>query len=205
MDRVGSTGTGDAQLVDSDARLVAGSVGRRLTVGCGHNIRAGWVNLDIAPLPGVDVVHDLDDVPLPFDNDTFDFIECEDILEHVNDMVAVMRELHRILRPGGRLHVQGPHFTSYVWPTDPTHRRAFAINTFEFFTRSSFLGREYYFDFSFSLVEQRSIRFQRVVHQPWNWLVEPLVNCHRRLQSYYEATFLSRLFPAHRVDVLLVK
>jgi SAM-dependent methyltransferase len=178
---------------------------RRLSVGCGYDVRAGWVNLDIADLPGVDVVHDLDDIPLPLADGAFDDIECIDILEHVKDLPAVMRELHRILAPGGRLHIQGPHFTSYTWPTDPTHRRAFAINTFEFFTKQSFLERDYYFDFSFSAVHHRAIRFQRVFHQPWNWLVEPLVNTHRRLQSYYEATFLSRLFPAHQIEVVLVR
>lgn len=178
---------------------------RKLSVGCGWDARDGWVNLDIAALPGVDVVHDLDDVPLPFSDGSFDHIECIDILEHVKDLPAVMRELHRILAPGGRIHIEGPHFTSYTWPTDPTHRRAFAINTFEFFTKRSFLERDYYFDFSFAEVQTRLIRFQRVFHQPWNYLVEALINRNRRLQSYYEATFLSRLFPAHKVEVVLVR
>jgi SAM-dependent methyltransferase len=178
---------------------------RKLSVGCGHDTRSGWVNLDIAPLPGVDVVHDLDEIPLPLSDGAFDYVECIDILEHVKDLPAVMRELHRVLAPGGRFRIEGPHFTSYTWPTDPTHRRSFAINTFEFFARGSFLERDYYFDFAFAEVEYRSIRFQRVIYQPWNWVLEPLINAHRRLQSYYEATVLARLFPAHRIEVVLVR
>jgi SAM-dependent methyltransferase len=181
------------------------SAARRLQLGCGLDIREGWVNLDIAPLSGVDVVHDLDAFPWPFEDASFDFIECIDILEHLNDLPAAMREIHRILAPGGRIRIAGPHFTSYTVPTDPTHRRAFAINTFEFFTSRSFLGRGYYFDFSYAVVETRVIRFQRVRYQPWNWLIEPLINSHRRLQTFYEATFLSRLFPAHQVEVVLVR
>lgn len=178
---------------------------RCLSVGCGHEARPGWTNLDRAPLPGVDVVHDLDDVPLPFEDGSFDYIECIDILEHVRELPDVMRELHRILSPGGRIRIEGPHFTSYTWPTDPTHRRAFAINTFEFFSSSSLHARDYYFDFAFRGVESRRIGFQKVWYQPWNGLVEHLVNRSRKMQGFYEATFLARLFPAHKVEVMLVR
>jgi SAM-dependent methyltransferase len=178
---------------------------RNLNLGCGHDIRPGWVNLDIAPLDGVDVVHDLEDHPLPFDDESFDYIECIDILEHVRELPDVMRELHRILAPGGRLRIQGPHFTSYTWPTDPTHRRAFAINTFEFFSKESLHGRGYYFDFSFSSVDVRVIRFQRTRYLPWNPIMEWFVNRHRKLQGFYEATFLARLFPAQAVEVELLR
>lgn len=178
---------------------------RRLSLGCGRDVRIGWVNLDITPLPGVHVVHDLDVFPWPFADGSFDEIECIDILEHLDDLPRAMREIHRILAPGGRVHIEGPHFTSYTVPTDPTHRRAFAINTFEFFTERSFLGRGYYFDFSFDRVEARIVRFQKVVFQPWNWILESLVNRHRRMQTFYEATFLARVFPAHKVDVVLVR
>ena len=178
---------------------------RRLNVGCGYRIKEGWINLDVANLPGVDVVHDLNDLPLPFPDEYFDYIECIDIIEHVREFPDVMRELHRITAPGGHVRIEGPHFTSYTWPTDPTHRRAFAINTFEFFTRRSMHERDYYFDFSFSHVADRRIGFQKVWYQPWNWLVEWFVNRHRKLQGMYESTFLSRLFPAHTVEVDLVR
>ena len=178
---------------------------RLLSLGCGRDVRVGWVNLDIAPLPGVDVVHDLNVIPMPFEDNSFDYIECIDILEHMREMPEVMGEIHRILAPGGRVHIEGPHFTSVNWVTDPTHRRAFGISTFEFFTKRSFLNRGYYFDFAFAVVDKRQIRFQRVLSQPWNWLVEALVNKDPRLQRYYEHTFLARLFPAQRVEVILIK
>ena len=178
---------------------------RRLSLGCGHDVRPGWVNLDIAPLPGVDVVHDLDVFPWPFGEGAFDEIECIDVLEHLRALPRAMEEIHRLLAPGGRILIEGPHFTSYTVATDPTHRRAFAINTFEYFTERSFLGRGYYFDFSFDRVHTRAIRFQKVIFQPWNWIVESLVNRNRRMQTFYEATFLARLFPAHKVEVVLVR
>ena len=178
---------------------------RKLNLGCGSDVRPGWTNLDLAPLPGVDVVHDLDQQPLPFEDESFDYVECIDVLEHVRELPDVMHEIHRVLVPGGRLHVEGPHFTSYTWAMDPTHRRAFAINTFEFFVVGSMHGRGYYFDYSFASLPVRLIRFQQVSHQPWNRIIEPLVNRNRKLQGAYETTFLARLFPAHKVEIELLK
>jgi SAM-dependent methyltransferase len=177
---------------------------KRLNLGCGTDIRPGWVNLDSADLAGVDVVHDLDRLPLPFEEGAFEMVECQDILEHV-DLVPVLRDLHRILAPGGRLRIRSPHFTSSAYHIDPTHRRAFSIRTLDFFVSDSQFERDYYFDFHFSGVEQARILFHKTRGQPWNFLVEPLFNLHSKLQSYYEATFLARMFPALNVQVTLVK
>src|SRR5919109_476542 len=70
----------------------------RLNLGCGHDIREGYVNVDAAPLPGVDVVHDLNRLPLPFADERFDEVNCKDVLEHV-DYIPLLREIHRLLRP----------------------------------------------------------------------------------------------------------
>jgi SAM-dependent methyltransferase len=177
----------------------------RLNVGCGDDVRPGYVNLDVAPLPGVDVVHDLADLPLPFEDSRFTEIVCQDVLEHV-DVVAVLRDLHRTLRPQGRLHVRSPHFTSRAVYLDPTHRTAFSVETFEFFVRGGgFTERSYYFDFHFSWIERARITFHRQRYQPWNYVVEPLINFTPGLAAYYESTFLARLFPAANVEVTLVK
>lgn len=177
---------------------------RRLNLGCGDDIRPGYVNLDVAPLRGVDVVHDLADLPLPFPDAHFEEAVCQDVLEHL-DFVAVLRELHRIMRPGARLHIRSPHFTSRGAFLDPTHRTSFSVETFEFFVGNGHFGRGYYFDFHFASVESTYITFHRYRHQPWNYLVEPLVNVRPGIQAYYEDTFLARLFPAANVEVTLIR
>ena len=57
---------------------------QKLNLGCGNDIRDGWINLDSAKLPGVNIVHDLEDLPLPFGDENFDYVLCQDVLEHVN-------------------------------------------------------------------------------------------------------------------------
>jgi SAM-dependent methyltransferase len=182
-----------------------GAPGPRLNLGCGTDVREGFVNLDVAALPGVDVVHDLDVRPFPFEDETFTEIVCQDVLEHV-DLVGVLGECHRILQPGGAVHVRSPHFTAAAVYVDPTHRRAFSVETLGFFAAAGRFGsRSYYFDFHFSRMDAPRITFHRYRLQPWNYLVEALVNCSSGMQRYYEGTFLARLFPAANVEATLVK
>src|SRR5215469_13722542 len=82
----------------------------KINFGCGTDIREGWINLDVAALPGVDIVHDLNQLPLPFDSETAEQILSLDILEHL-DYIPFLKECHRILRPGGQVHISVPHFT----------------------------------------------------------------------------------------------
>ena len=184
---------------------------RKLNLGCGTDIRPGYVNLHAAELPGVDVAHNIEKLPLPFRGGEFDEILALDVLEHV-DYPRILKDLHRILAPGGRLIVRVPHFTSRNNYVDPTHKRRFALSTFDFFTEGSRVnkekGRAYYFDFKFSHIASRRITFEkhmpliRTIHR---FLVEPLVNSSRGMQDLYEATGFSRWFPAQNIEVTLTK
>lgn len=176
----------------------------KLNLGCGNDIKEGFVNLDIAQLDGVDVVWDLNESPLPFENETFVYIECNDILEHI-DLLKIMPELHRCLAKGGEIKIRVPHFTSRFNYIDPTHINRFSIQTFEFFLENSFFKREYYNSFTFESISYRKITFERSVFFPWNYLVKPLINLNLTTQRFYEATFMSRFFPASNIIVSLIK
>ena len=51
-----------------------------------------------------------DALALPFANATFDRVICSEVLEHIPDDLAAMRELARVLRPGGTMAVTVPRF-----------------------------------------------------------------------------------------------
>lgn len=177
---------------------------RRLNLGCGHDVRPGYVNLDVVEFPGVDVVHDLNVLPLPFDDSEFDEILCSNVLEHV-DYVPLLGELHRILRPRGRIRIGVPHFTSRILWIDPTHRHGFSAQTFTFFVTGGVYYVTGYFSFAFSDMPRVKIAFDRRWRRWWNYGVEPLVNLSRGTQNLYEETGLSRLFPAVNVELDLVR
>lgn len=180
---------------------------KKLNLGCGTDIKQGWVNLDSSALPGVDAVHDIAKFPLPFPDGQFDEILCRDILEHL-DYAPILRDLYRILAPGGVFHVRVPHFTSKHNFIDPTHKKLFSVNTFDFFVKNTALKKEraYYFDFAFEKIASRRITFERSSRiYAYNRIIEALVNRSRRMQEIYESTGFSRLFPAYNIEVTLVK
>lgn len=182
---------------------------RGLNVGCGWDIRSGYVNSDLALLDGVGVAAALDS-GLPFRDDTFDVVLAKDVIEHVDDAVAALAELHRVLRPGGLLLISTVHFTSRDLYVDPTHQRGFSVRTFDFVVPGQRdVDRTYYSPNSFSAVETAVIQFHAKMGDGrfllWDWVVEPLVNLSPKVQDLYEMTVASRIFPAANVLVALRK
>ena len=55
----------------------------KLNLGCGNDIKEGWVNMDYIGAEGVDVVHNLNRLPYPFPDNTFDSILASHVLEHL--------------------------------------------------------------------------------------------------------------------------
>jgi len=180
---------------------------KKLNIGCGTDIRKGYINLDSMAIPGVDVVHDIEKTPLPFPDNEFDEILCQDVLEHV-EYLPILKDLHRILKTGGKLNIRVPHFTSKNNYIDPTHRKLFSINTFDFFIKNSKRReeRKYYFDFCFDHIASSLITFRR---KPfiviYNRLVSPIVNHNQYMKELYETTGMSRLFPAENILITLIK
>lgn len=87
-----------------------------LDIGCGPNLDDRFVNLDLNWRPGLDVCWDLTRLPLPFANDRFKGVFTEHCYEHLpfEAFRANMREIHRILRPGGVLRLIMPDGELYL-------------------------------------------------------------------------------------------
>jgi len=77
----------------------------KLHTGCGDVYFADWINIDLDS-PKADVRHDLR-APLPFENDSVDFIYNEHFIEHltVQEAVAVLRDFHRVMKKGAVLRI----------------------------------------------------------------------------------------------------
>jgi SAM-dependent methyltransferase len=104
---------------------------KALDLGCGpYAKKEGSVGLDIRPAPPVDVVHDLNVFPYPFDDDEFDWVEMSQVLEHVDRPLAVMNEVHRIAKDGATIRITTPHYTSYYSYGDLEHFHHFGYMSF---------------------------------------------------------------------------
>ena len=81
---------------------------RRLNWGCGEWVVPGWINSDIKEAPGV-LVCDIRD-GLPLDTDSIDYAVSIHALPefHYKEIIGVLQELRRILKPGGVLRLGLP-------------------------------------------------------------------------------------------------
>ena len=95
---------------------------RILDVGCGLNKFPGAIGIDRNPRSHADVLADLDHPPYPFRGGSFDEIRAIHVIEHVSDVIRTMEEFHRLLRHGGRVYLETPHYTDFSSFCDPTHR-----------------------------------------------------------------------------------
>lgn len=120
-----------------------------LNIGAGDT-DWGDVRLDISSTEKVTLLGDMHS--LPFQTATFSEILMDNVLEHTSETQAVLREVHRVLRPGGIVYIYVPYYNSQGAYGDPTHQSFFTERTFEYYTKDSEF--DYYADFRFELVSQ---------------------------------------------------
>jgi FkbM family methyltransferase len=120
--------------------------GIRLNLGCGNDIVPGFINHDrIRHRPEVAVAHDLQVLPWPWDDDVAEEIRLLDVLEHLPEVLSIMDECWRVLKPSGFLHVRVPHYLHENAWIDPTHRRPFHLDSFDYLDADTFWGSTFGF------------------------------------------------------------
>lgn len=84
---------------------------RRLEIGSGNRPTPGYEHCDINPtLPELDFVCSMEDIPV--DDNTYDEVRTVHVIEHVPFDIGrkALREWHRIVKPGGIVHIDTPNF-----------------------------------------------------------------------------------------------
>lgn len=158
-----------------------GQVPKILDVGCGVNKFPGAVGIDRLPGAEADIVHDLDVFPWPVDDESFDQVRMIHVIEHVGDVIKTLEEAHRILRPGGRVVVETPHYTDFSSWCDPTHKWHLNTYSFRYFDTDN-AGYGYYTRARFRHVSVR-VKLLAV----WRYMgFELLVNAWTRFRLFWE-------------------
>ena len=118
----------------------------KLNLGCGWTPIEGYINIDVDPLKYADLVQDLNVVPWLFENNSVDEIHAQDCFEHLYplgkaegqmNIVALMRECHRVLKVGGLLDVIVPTTEGRGAWQDPTHVTYWNQNSFLYYVEGT--------------------------------------------------------------------
>jgi ubiquinone/menaquinone biosynthesis C-methylase UbiE len=98
------------------------------------DIREGYINADKQQIKGVDKVFDFDNPNYPFEDNYFDEVICYHVLEHINDVPLVLKELHRICKNGAIIHIKVPYYNHPCAWVDCTHKRGFTKDSLDDFS-----------------------------------------------------------------------
>ena len=107
----------------------------KLNLACGQRKEEGYFGIDIVPGDTVDAVVDLEQFPWPIESNSAEDIICSHYVEHTTDLIKFMDEVYRILKPGGKIKIIAPYYTSIRCWQDPTHKRAISEATFLYFNK----------------------------------------------------------------------
>jgi len=162
----------------------------RIDLACGNNKIEGFIGIDVEETPAVDIVHDLNKYPWPFDDNSVDEIHCSHYIEHIphdikgedkrDGLIQFMDECYRVLKPGSKLTIIAPYYTSIRAYGDPTHCRQICDWTFFYYNKQwrninklSHYNIKCDFDaeYDYHISEEMSLRSEQVRNKAFleNW------------------------------------
>lgn len=114
-----------------------------LDLGCGKKKRLGAIGVDYSDQHNADIIHNLNVFPYPLKDKEFDIIYLDNVLEHLDDPMRVMEEVHRICKPEGEVKVIVPYFRSLWAFIDPTHQHFFTVDSFAYYDPDHIICQQY--------------------------------------------------------------
>ncbi|RJQ29816.1 MAG: methyltransferase domain-containing protein [Peptococcaceae bacterium] len=142
----------------------------KIDLGCGAHKKEGFFGIDKVLLAGVDLVCDIEK-GIPLKSNAAEYIYCEYLLEHIENIDLVMAEIYRIARPGALVEIKVPYYLSTGAFQDPTHKRFFTEETFRYFTREPGVKlpkrSDYAFNFNFTIVKSSLLINKKFAWLPW--------------------------------------
>lgn len=164
---------------------------KELLLGCGSSRRKlmgldsleweGLVTLDINPAHAPDILHDLNYLPLPFADETFDEIHAYEVLEHLggqgdyHSFFSLFTELHRITKKGGYLYATVPRWDSqWAWG-DPSHKRVITKGTLAFLDQNAYneqVGKTAMSDFRYIYKVSWTLKWDKTDGESYMFILE---------------------------------
>ena len=128
----------------------------KLNLGAGKQPLKGFINLDMAKLPNIDVVHNLNKYPWPFKDNTFTLIRCPYVLEMLDNFIKAVEEIHRIGKNGAIVKVYSPLFPNMRSAQDPLTKKFMTYHSFDYFDITD-PGLNYYSKAKFKILKKEII------------------------------------------------
>jgi hypothetical protein len=111
----------------------------KLNMGCGFKKLIDHWNVDIEPKCNPDEVLDFEVTPWPYEDNFFDKIAADNVLEHLGQdpkvFTKIIKEMYRVSKDGAEWFIQVPHHRCDLFWDDYTHVRVLTPKTFQMFNQ----------------------------------------------------------------------
>lgn len=108
----------------------------KLNLGSGYKRYPGFLNVDHDPLTQPDFLADLENLRLPIEDSTVDYILAHHVLEHIGaGFFDLMKEIYRVCENNAILEIKVPHHRSEIFYSDPSHVRPITLDTMQLFSK----------------------------------------------------------------------
>jgi ubiquinone/menaquinone biosynthesis C-methylase UbiE len=174
-----------------------------INLGSGMTPIEGFYSLDQFNIGSVDILADLNKPLTLLPDNCVHKVFSYHVLEHVENFIPLMSELHRLVKSDGVIEVVVPHFSNVYSFSDPTHVRFFGLYTMYYFSldedQPARKVPSFYTDFKFK-VESVKIEFYKdtVFDHLFGPLFYRFVNFNHAFQNFYERR-LSSFFHASQI------
>lgn len=173
--------------------------GKNVQLGCGNKPLKDFINVDFYNKKYADEILDLNK-PLPYETSSVDLIYSDNVFEHIDNLLGLMQECHRVLKENGKLVIKVPYFKSKHAFVDPTHVNFFTLQSMDYYVENTHFNNEYrFFNESFKsqeiFVDDNDMSFFKklvaiyAVHRP----------------NHFENSIWSNLFVFHNITYVLNK
>lgn len=186
-----------------------------LNLGCGKNPKESneyekWINIDTIKTEYIDKLWDLNK-GIPSKENSVDLILMDNILEHLNDPMFQIKEIHRVLKDGGKAIIIVPHY-SYPGSHILEHKTYFCASSFDSFKdRGEY---NFFYGINFKVKKKVSLLYYRhkfnnhpviatisLLWFPLRKILESLININPYLYEFFFASF----FPIYLIRFELIK
>lgn len=108
----------------------------KLNLGSGYKRYPDVLNVDHDPLTQPDFLVDLENLSLPIEDSSVEYIIAHHVLEHIGaGFFDLMKEIYRICKRDAILEIKVPHHRSEIFYSDPTHIRPITIDSLKLFSK----------------------------------------------------------------------
>ncbi len=171
---------------------------KKLNLGAGLDIRKDFDNQDYKKHNGINLIFDLEKIPYPIESNTYDFILCNHIIEHIENIFGLFNELHRIAKPNAIIKIEVPHFSTNFAFTQIDHKHFFGLDSLNILEPTDSQNKTK----PFKIISQRilfrgekSKRIMQIISYP----IDKIFNSSHSTQFFVDR-FLSKIIPFYFME-----